>query len=58
VTTEKDAVRFPSKFENLEVPIYYLRVEIEILTGHESWQSLVARICETKPVLAPERFFA
>lgn len=58
VTTEKDAVRFPSRFENLEVPFYYLRVEIEILSGHESWESLVTRICETKPVLAPERFFA
>lgn len=58
VTTEKDGVRFPGKFENLDVPIYYLRVEIEILSGHESWESLVARICETKPVVAPERFFA
>jgi tetraacyldisaccharide 4'-kinase len=58
VTTEKDGVRFPAKFENLDVPIYYLRVEIEILSGHESWESLVARICETKPVVAPERFFA
>jgi tetraacyldisaccharide 4'-kinase len=58
VTTEKDSVRFPAKLKNDEVPIYYLRVEIEILTGHESWQSLVARICQPIPVMAPERFFA
>ena len=58
VTTEKDSVRFPPKFEGLDVPIYYLRVEIEILTGHETWQSLVDRICQTQGIVAPERFFA
>ena len=36
VTTEKDSVRFPTRFEALHVPVYYLRVEIGILTGHES----------------------
>ncbi len=44
ITTEKDSVRMP-RFEKLEVPVYFLRVEIEILTGHESWQHLVDRIC-------------
>ncbi len=58
VTTEKDSVRFPAKFEGLEVPVYYLRVEIEILTGHESWRSLIERICKTQPLVPPERFFA
>ncbi len=58
ITTEKDSVRFPAKFTGLDVPIYYLRVEIEILTGHESWQHLVERICHTRPIVAPERFFA
>ena len=57
VTTEKDSVRFPAKFEALEVPVYYLRVEIEILTGHESWESLVRRVCEPAEMVAPERFF-
>ncbi|MGB8355202.1 MAG: tetraacyldisaccharide 4'-kinase [Chthoniobacteraceae bacterium] len=56
ITTEKDSVRLP-KFEKLEVPIYYLRVEIEILTGHESWQHLVDRICNPLPMMRPERFF-
>jgi len=56
ITTEKDSVRLP-KFEKLDVPIYYLRVEIEILTGHESWQHLVDRICNPLPMMKPERFF-
>jgi len=56
LTTEKDSVRFP-KLKDLELPIYYLRVEIEILTGHESWQHLVDRICKPQPLMAPERFF-
>lgn len=56
LTTEKDSVRLP-RLEKLEVPIYFLRVEIEILTGHESWEHLVERICNPKPMLEPERFF-
>ncbi len=56
LTTEKDCVRFP-KLKDLELPIYFLRVEIEILTGHESWEQCVARICQPQPVMAPERFF-
>ena len=56
LTTEKDCVRFP-KLKDLEVPIYFLRVEIEILTGHESWEQCVARICNPQPVMAPARFF-
>ncbi len=57
VTTEKDAVRFP-RLMNPEVPIYFLRVEIEILSGHESWEHCVARICQPQPMLSPERFFS
>src|SRR2546422_5411305 len=45
VTTEKDAVRFP-RLPKTDVPIYFLRVEIEILSGHESWDHCVARICK------------
>src|SRR6478735_1621909 len=59
VTTEKDSVRMPRLPDgDLKVPIYFLRVEIEILSGHESWEHCVARICKPKPVLPPERFFA
>jgi tetraacyldisaccharide 4'-kinase len=57
VTTEKDAVRMP-RLNKPEVPIYFLRVEIEILSGHESWEHCVARICKPQPLLSPERFFA
>src|ERR1700675_422933 len=57
VTTEKDAVRFPS-LTKVDVPIYFLRVEIEILSGHESWEHCVARICKPQPMLSPARFFA
>src|SRR6266567_4747299 len=59
VTTEKDAVRMPRLPEaDVKVPIYFLRVEIEILSGHESWEHCVGRICKPKPMLSPERFFA
>ncbi|MGI8480780.1 MAG: tetraacyldisaccharide 4'-kinase [Chthoniobacterales bacterium] len=57
VTTEKDAVRFP-RLIGPAVPIYFLRVEIEILSGHESWDHCVARICQPQPMLTPERFFS
>jgi tetraacyldisaccharide 4'-kinase len=57
VTTEKDAVRFP-RLTNVQVPIYFLRVEIQILSGHESWEHCVARICKPQPMLTPERFFS
>src|SRR5467141_3539237 len=59
VTTEKDSVRMPRLPEAvMKVPICFLRVEIEILSGHESWEHCVARICKPQPVLPPERFFA
>src|ERR1043166_1197050 len=57
VTTEKDAVRIP-RLTKMEVPIFFLRVEIEILSGRESWEHCVARICEPQPMLSPSRFFA
>jgi tetraacyldisaccharide 4'-kinase len=44
ITTEKDAVRFPL-LERLDVPIYYLRVDIELLSGHEDFKACIARIC-------------
>src|SRR5437016_2063006 len=59
VTTEKDAVRMPRLPDTeVKVPIYFMRVEIEILSGHESWEHCVARICKPQPMLSPERFFA
>src|SRR5215467_1092184 len=59
VTTEKNTMHMPRITEtNFKVPIYFLRVEIEILSGHESWEHCVARICKPRPILPPERFFA
>src|SRR5882757_1423314 len=57
VTTEKDSVRFPANIAGLETPVYYLRVEIEILSGHEGWESLVKRLCLPQKLMAPDRFF-
>lgn len=52
VTTEKDAVRFP-KPESIDVPVYFLRIEVEILKGQEIWDDLVTRICNPPPVFQP-----
>ena len=45
LTTEKDAVRFP-RLANLDVPVYFLRVEIEILNGQDAWDRCIERICQ------------
>jgi tetraacyldisaccharide 4'-kinase len=44
ITTEKDAVRFP-RLDRCDVPIYFLRVDIEILSGAEDFHECIARIC-------------
>jgi len=41
----------------LPLPIYYLRVEIEILSGHETWEHCVQRICKPPAMVTPEEFF-
>jgi tetraacyldisaccharide 4'-kinase len=56
ITTEKDAVRIP-RLMDPEVPILYLRVEIEILAGQESWERFVDRLTTRQPVIAPQRFY-
>lgn len=45
VTTEKDAVRFPLPPE-MDLPIYFLRIEVKILEGEEVWERCVERICQ------------
>lgn len=44
VTTEKDAVRL---FEDIQpsIPVYFLRLEIDILSGEEDFEGAAARIC-------------
>lgn len=50
VTTEKDAVRFPRPAE-MDVEVYFLRIEVDILSGQDVWERLVDRVCmEKKPV--------
>jgi len=43
LTTEKDAVRMP-RLLNQELPIRYLRIEIEILNGREYWDRMVQQL--------------
>lgn len=44
VTTEKDAVRM-ARLDRCDVPIYYLRVDIEILDGAQDFWQCIERIC-------------
>jgi tetraacyldisaccharide 4'-kinase len=44
VTTEKDAVRFPM-LERRDLPVYFLRVEIEMLSGADEFHAWINRIC-------------
>ncbi len=47
VTTEKDAVRFPRPSE-LDVDIYFLRIEVEILRGQDIWERFIDRIASPR----------
>ncbi len=49
VTTEKDAVRFPRPTE-INVPIWFLRIEVQILSGQQHWDAMLDRICDPPPV--------
>jgi tetraacyldisaccharide 4'-kinase len=44
ITTEKDAVRFPM-LERRDLPLYFLRVEIEMLSGADEFHAWINRIC-------------
>lgn len=44
VTTQKDAVRFP-KIDRRDLPIFFMRVEIKILSGAEGFDDCVRKIC-------------
>ncbi len=56
VTTEKDAVRIP-RLDRRDIPIYFLRVEIDILSGQENFDQCISRICFLRgsQTLAPAR---
>lgn len=44
ITTQKDAVRFP-KLDRRDLPIYFMRVEIKIVSGAEDFEDCVRKIC-------------
>lgn len=44
LTTEKDAVRIP-KLDRRDVPLLFLRIEIDILSGQENFDQCISRIC-------------
>ena len=56
ITTEKDAVRFP-RLARIDIPIYFLRVEIGILSNEESFDHCINRICQPPTTMAPPRTF-
>jgi tetraacyldisaccharide 4'-kinase len=44
ITTQKDAVRFP-KLDRRDLTIYFMRVEIKIMSGAKDFQDCVRKIC-------------
>ena len=54
ITTEKDAVRFP-RLARMDIPIYFLRVEIGILSNEESFDQCINRICQPPKSMASPR---
>lgn len=44
ITTEKDSVRFP-RLGKRPLPVYFLRVEIEIIRGHEAFYRCLDQMC-------------
>ena len=54
ITTEKDAVRIPKEFKPV-IPLFYLRMEIEIVEGFDDFEEAVSTICQLKPKVVPLR---
>jgi tetraacyldisaccharide 4'-kinase len=44
ITTQKDAVRFP-KIDRRDLPMFFMRVEIKIISGAKDFQDCVRQIC-------------
>jgi tetraacyldisaccharide 4'-kinase len=44
VTTQKDAVRFP-KIDRRDLPFFFMRVEIKIMSGADGFEDCVRKIC-------------
>ena len=54
ITTEKDAVRIPKEFKPV-IPLFYLRMEIEIVEGYDDFEEAVSSICQLKPNVETRR---
>src|SRR5476649_2713226 len=55
ITTEKDSVRFP-RLGKRPLPVYFLRVEIEIIRGHDAFNRCLESMChysEPEPAATP-----
>lgn len=52
VTTEKDAVRYP-RSALAEVPVWFLRIEVEILAGREHWDHMIDHLCAAQGIDRP-----
>ena len=57
VTTEKDAVRLPAT-RAYPLPVYYLRLEIDIIRGAANFDEAVARICFPRNEAPPAKLGA
>ncbi|NOY76210.1 MAG: tetraacyldisaccharide 4'-kinase [Kiritimatiellaeota bacterium] len=44
ITTEKDAVRLP-RLDRVDIPTYFMRVEIGIISGQENFDQCISRLC-------------
>src|SRR5208282_3512547 len=44
ITTEKDSVRFP-RLGKRPLPVYFLRVEVEIIRGHDAFNRCLEQMC-------------
>ena len=53
ITTEKDAVRFLEPSE-LDVEIYFLRIEVEIIDGQDVWDRFIGHLVEPREKPAVE----
>ena len=49
ITTEKDAVRIPDYYKPM-IPLYFVRMEIEIVEGFEDFEEAVENLCRLSSV--------
>jgi len=45
ITTQKDAVRFPALSSTRGIPIYYLKVDMNIINGIQDFHNCISQLC-------------